>query len=147
MRLDTRRAEALSERAKIAVMMTWSAERCRPSGRLVHPLWTPATTTARILSDGRSPKITDLRANPRLVLTYRSNDEFLVVEADLTVRTGGPVAELRCEMAASPHGYRPEDFWSADDLNHVVLIEVDAVRMELCSFERGELIVSTWRRP
>lgn len=146
MSLDLGQASALADRAQTASMVTWSDKTARPRARLVHPLWTPASPRARILTDGRSPKITDLLANSHLVLTYTTGDDWLLVEAEVSIVTGPPVVDLCGDLVAAPHGYVPGDFWTADDLDHLVVVEVDAVRIELSRFGQREPTVAVWRR-
>lgn len=145
--LDLCHAADLMRTAEIASLTTRTQSTELLSSRLVHPLWSEGTAEGQILTAGRSPKVRDIEQNPSVTLSWVVGTQHLLIEATATIHTGGIVRALRTALASSPHGYRPENFWSSTDLHSLVVIVVSAVRMELFTFSTGGLVVERWHRP
>lgn len=147
--LDPATVERFARRSPIAAMTTVS-ELGSPRVRLVHPVWERDGRTGIFLTDERSPKAEDVRACPRITLVYQQRDEqYLLAVANASVEhdEGFVAATIeRFEAESGPYGYRPSDFWPDEQLERVVAVRLDLIRIELTTFTNDEMEVKRWAR-
>lgn len=147
MTLKLEEATAVMAEAPTAVCTTTSYRTGALAVRIVHPLWPAGSTDGRILTAGRSPKVTDIKNMPSVVLSWQLDARHVLVEGTATICGADAAQQLRVDLAASPYGYAAEDFWSETELEDLVAIEVRADRIELLDLRKASLATSTWRRP
>jgi len=98
----------------------------------------------------RSPKAEDVRACPRTTLVHQQRDEtYLLATAHASVEhdEGFVAATIeRFEAESDPYGYRPSDFWPDEQLERVVTVRLDLIRIELTTFTNDEMEVKRWVR-
>lgn len=140
--LDRLRATAI---ASPAAAMTTTAPRGLRS-RLVHPIWGGTGLSGYVLTDGRSPKVADLRRNGSSTLTYQHDGLWWMLAVATAVdNEPAHVAGAVADCSSRPEGYQPADFWTDEELARLVVVELHPTTIEMARFSGGVLETQQWR--